>query len=224
MTFSILVYDPLTESYGGASATGNICLGGWVLRGNPLSGISASQGAEPSTLWGENILNYTKGGLDAKSAIKKTIKDDLGKERRQLSVIDKEGKVGVFSGKENSSITDQLVSKNIVLSGNILSNKNILSSMMDKYLKSKNKNLVDRLYNTLKAGNEAGGDRRGIFSASILIVCRDFPPISLRVDYSTNPLKKLKVLIEKLNTIEYNNWLNHLPTISDPYKFKPRDK
>ena len=96
--------------------------------------------------------------------------------------------------------------------------------MMDKYLNSKNKNLVDRLYNALKAGNEAGGDRRGIFSASILIVCQDFPPISLRVDYSSNPLKKLKVLIEKLNTIEYNNWLNHLPTISDPYKFKSRDK
>ena len=146
MTFSILVYDPLTESYGGASATGNICVGGWVLRGNPLSGVSASQGSEPSTLWGENILNYTKDGLDAESAIEKTIKDDLGKERRQLSVIDKEGVGGVFSGNENSSITDQLVSKNIVLSGNILSNKNILSSMMDKYLKSENKNLVDRLY------------------------------------------------------------------------------
>ena len=75
MTFSILVYDPLTESYGGASATGNICVGGWVLRGNPLSGVSASQGSEPSTLWGENILNYTKDGLDAESAIEKTIKD-----------------------------------------------------------------------------------------------------------------------------------------------------
>ena len=51
MTFSILAYDPKTESYGGASATGNICVGGWVLRGNPLSGVSASQGSEPSTLW-----------------------------------------------------------------------------------------------------------------------------------------------------------------------------
>ena len=74
MTFSILAYDPLTESYGGASATGNICVGGWVLRGDPLSGVSASQGSEPSTLWGEHILRLTGDGLDAKTAIKNTIK------------------------------------------------------------------------------------------------------------------------------------------------------
>ena len=42
--------------------------------------------------------------------------------------------------------------------------------------------------------------KRGIFSASILIVSRKSPPISLRVDYSTNPLKKLKELISKSNT------------------------
>ena len=41
---------------------GNICVGGWVLRGsdeNPfLSGVSASQGSEPSTNpYGENIFS-----------------------------------------------------------------------------------------------------------------------------------------------------------------------
>ena len=118
MTFSILAYDPITESYGGASATGNICVGGWVLRGNPLSGVSASQGSEPSTLWGEDILKYTGDGLDAETAIYKTIIKDKGKERRQLSVIDKKGNSSVFSGKENSSIIDEIVSKNLVLSEN----------------------------------------------------------------------------------------------------------
>ena len=109
MTFSILAYDPITESYGGASATGNICVGGLVLRGNPLSGVSASQGSEPSTLWGENILKYTGDGLDAEAAIYKTIRKDKGKERRQLSVIDKKGNSSVFSGKENSSIIDEII-------------------------------------------------------------------------------------------------------------------
>ena len=116
MTFSILAYDPKTESYGGASATGNICVGGWVLRGNPLSGVSASQGSEPSTLWGEDILKFTGDGLDAETAIYKTIRKDKGKERRQLSVIDKKGNSSVFSGNQNSSIIDEIVSKNLVLS------------------------------------------------------------------------------------------------------------
>ena len=222
MTFSILAYDPLTESYGGASATGNICVGGWVLRGDPLSGVSASQGSEPSTLWGEHILRYTGDGLDAKTAIKNTIKKDKGKQRRQLSVIDKKGNGSVFSGNENSSIIDELVSNNLVLSGNILSNKNVLNSMKKRYLENQDKSLLYRLYFALQGGNKAGGDKRGIFSASILIVSRKSPPISLRVDYSTNPLKKLKELISKSNTKDYTNWLNSLPVVSDPYKIEKR--
>ena len=222
MTFSILAYDPLTESYGGASATGNICVGGWVLRGDPLSGVSASQGSEPSTLWGERILRYTGDGLDAKTAIKKTIKTDKGKQRRQLSVIDTKGNGSVFSGNENSSIIDELVSNNLVLSGNILSNKNVLNSMKERYLENQDKSLLYRLYFALQGGNKAGGDKRGIFSASILIVSRNSPPISLRVDYSTNPLKKLKELISKSNTKDYTNWLNSLPVVSDPYKIEKR--
>ena len=222
MTFSILAYDPLTESYGGASATGNICVGGWVLRGDPLSGVSASQGSEPSTLWGERILRYTGDGLDAKTAIKNTIKTDKGKQRRQLSVIDKKGNGSVFSGNENSSIIDELVSNNLVLSGNILSNKNVLNSMKERYLENQDKSLLYRLYFALQGGNKAGGDKRGIFSASILIVSRNSPPISLRVDYSTNPLKKLKELISKSNTKDYTNWLNSLPVVSDPYKIEKR--
>jgi|TARA_B100002019_G_C21149692_1_gene537570 uncharacterized Ntn-hydrolase superfamily protein len=222
MTFSILAYDPLTESYGGASATGNICVGGWVLRGDPLSGVSASQGSEPSTLWGEHILRLTGDGLDAKTAIKNTIKKDKGKQRRQLSVIDKKGNGSVFSGNENSSIIDELVSNNLVLSGNILSNKNVLNSMKERYLENQDKSLLYRLYFALQGGNKAGGDKRGIFSASILIVSRKSPPISLRVDYSTNPLKKLKELISKSNTKDYTNWLNSLPVVSDPYKIEKR--
>ena len=222
MTFSILAYDPQTESYGGASATGNICVGGWVLRGDPLSGVSASQGSEPSTLWGEHILRYTGDGLDAKTAIKNTIKKDKGKQRRQLSVIDKKGNGSVFSGNENSSIIDELVSNNLVLSGNILSNKNVLNSMKERYLENQDKSLLYRLYFALQGGNNSGGDKRGIFSASILIVSRKSPPISLRVDYSTNPLKKLKELISKSNTKDYTNWLNSLPVVSDPYKIEKR--
>ena len=222
MTFSILAYDPLTESYGGASATGNICVGGWVLRGDPLSGVSASQGSEPSTLWGEHILRLTGDGLDAKTAIKNAIKTDKGKQRRQLSVIDKKGNGSVFSGNENSSIIDELVSNNLVLSGNILSNKNVLNSMKERYLENQDKSLLYRLYFALQGGNKAGGDKRGIFSASILIVSRKSPPISLRVDYSTNPLKKLKELISKSNTKDYTNWLNSLPVVSDPYKIEKR--
>ena len=56
MTFSIIARNPKTGEIGGATATGNLCVGGWVLRGNVDKGVTATQGFYPSTIWGENIL------------------------------------------------------------------------------------------------------------------------------------------------------------------------
>ncbi|MCK5502968.1 MAG: DUF1028 domain-containing protein, partial [Tritonibacter mobilis] len=44
MTFSILMYDRETGSFAAAAATGSLCVGGWVLRGDIESGLVASQG------------------------------------------------------------------------------------------------------------------------------------------------------------------------------------
>ena len=52
MTFSLLYLDKPSGCFAGATATGNLCVGGWVLRGHPHVGLTASQGAEPSILWG----------------------------------------------------------------------------------------------------------------------------------------------------------------------------
>jgi hypothetical protein len=50
VTISILAIDEESGRLGGAAATGSLCVGGWVLRGDPESGMSASQGTAPSTL------------------------------------------------------------------------------------------------------------------------------------------------------------------------------
>ena len=92
--------------------------------------------------------------------------------------------------------------------------------MRIKYIEHQDIDFVLRLFRALQEGNKAGGDKRGIFSASILIVSRNSPPISLRVDYSSNPMKKLEELINKTNTKEYTSWLNTLPVVSDPYRIQ----
>ncbi|WP_284266457.1 DUF1028 domain-containing protein, partial [Roseicyclus amphidinii] len=69
MTISILAIDEKTGRLGGAAATGSLCVGGWVLRGGAESGMSASQGTAPSTLWGEDVLARMAGGLGAAEAV-----------------------------------------------------------------------------------------------------------------------------------------------------------
>jgi len=221
MTFSILVYDKESESFGGASATGNLCVGGWVLRGDSRYGISASQGSEPSTIWGEDVIENLKKGLTATDAVNQMVKSDIGREKRQLSVIDSKGNGYAFSGSKNNAIVSQIIGSNIVLSGNLLSSKDVLLGMQTTFSKARGE-LSEKLLECLNAGALLGGDRRGLQSASILVLNNKKPPISLRVDHDPNPLDKLSKLLELSRESEYATWMSSLPTRQ--YPPKPREE
>ena len=85
MTISILALDEKTGTYGGAAMTGSLCVGGWVLRGDAESGLSASQGSLPSTMWGQNVLSLMRDGASAKVAVQQIVTADGGRDERQLS-------------------------------------------------------------------------------------------------------------------------------------------
>ena len=221
MTFSLLAYEPKEGTLLGASATGNLCVGGWVLRGDSRSGLTASQGADPSTLWGEDIVKLMNDGCQSEEALNKTIQNDAGREYRQVAVIDRKGSGAVFSGNNNLPVIDSLVEENLVLSGNMLKSKNVLLKMRESYLEKNNCEL-QRLLGVLIEGAKAGGDVRGLMSASILILNDRKPPITLRVDYSNDPLKDLSGLIKKIKEERYQSWLKKLPTRQDPYRASGR--
>ena len=58
---------------------------------------------------------------------------------------------------------------------------------------------------------DTGDDKRDLMSASILILSNDKPPLSLRIDYSKNPLDDLEILINKCNQEQYKQWMKLLP-------------
>lgn len=210
MTFTILVYDPLTETFGGATATGNICVGGWVLRGDMLGGISATQGSEVSTIWGEDTIELMKKKISSEKAIKKVVQNDINKDYRQLSAIDLQGNSYCFNGNSNEDFVDSINEKNFVISGNTLKNTNVVNSIYKGYNQEEN-TLVQKLINGLKKGDEEGGDKRGLMSAAILILSKHHPPIDLRVDFSLSPLKDLQTLYDKFCDKKYSQWFKNLP-------------
>ena len=216
MTFSLLAYEPEEGTFYGASATGNLCVGGWVLRGDSRFGLTASQGADPSTLWGEDILKLMIEGYQPEDALDKITQADKGREHRQVAVIGNRGEGAVFSGMNNLPIVDSIVEDNLVLSGNILQSNKVLSKMREAYFEE-SKCELQKLWEVLNAGASAGGDVRGLMSASILVLNDRKPPISLRVDYSDDPLRDLSKLIQKIKDEKYQNWLKELPTRHNPY-------
>ena len=221
MTYSILARDPQTGAIGGVAATGSYCVGGWVLRGDVKIGMSASQGASASTILGDEMLMQMGLGESPETIIQAIKDKDQGLEHRQISMLSIEGQTAVYSGKSNENITDDFHEENFVTSGNMLGSNQIISSIKDYYYGTDtNLPLAHRLLESLKHGAQAGGDKRGLLSAAMLILHPDHAPLNLRIDHHENPITELSLLYQKVTSGDYYEWTQTVPTRNNPYRFK----
>lgn len=215
MTYSILARDPETGAIGGAAATGSLCVGGWVLRGDARLGLSASQGASPSTFWGEDVLQAMGKGMPASQAVDQVVSADKGRQYRQLAAIDPGGGLGHFTGDRNLPEKGARLFRNGVVAGNTLADESVLDTLVSAYNGSPG-TLAERLLTALAAAQDAGGDSRGLLSAALLVVSRNNSPLTLRIDHSKDPITDLHSLYGHACNGDYASWINQVPTLNDP--------
>lgn len=215
MTFSILAQDSSTGTMGGAAATGSLCVGGWVLRGDSRAGMSASQGSAPSTMWGEDALEMMRGGTSAAQAVAKVVQADRRRDWRQLAALDRVGGTACHTGAQNTDWKGALIAPGLVVSGNLLAGPQVLEALRDGFVDASGTMAV-RLLAALTAAEAAGGDTRGLQSAALLVVSDNVPPLTLRVDWSENPISALRDLHARSQNGDYAAWLPIVPTRNDP--------
>jgi uncharacterized Ntn-hydrolase superfamily protein len=215
MTFSILARDDETGAIGGAAATGSLCVGGWVLRGNPGSGMSASQGMAPSTFWGEDVLEMMANGQSAEKAVRAVTEPDQGRAQRQLSALPLAGPGAAFTGGENSPATGEQVFSGGVAAGNMLSSPQVVEALAEGFLAAEG-SFPRRLLAGLEAADSAGSDSRGLMSAALLVVSPHHAPLSLRIDYADSPLTALAALLARATSGDYAAWARQVPCLDDP--------
>ncbi len=220
MTISILAFDEKTGAYGGAATTGSLCVGGWVLRGDAESGLSASQGSLPSTMWGTDVLVQMRGGRSAAEAVERITSADSGRSERQLTALDPSGATGHFTGDNAIPVTGVRTARHVIVAGNLLSSDAVLDACRDGFVDHPGP-LALRLMAALNAAARAGGDSRGLLSAALLVVSRTTPPLSLRIDYSETPLSDLAALHNRATSGLYADWSGHVPTLEDPQRGEP---
>lgn len=220
MTISILAFDEKTGAYGGAATTGSLCVGGWVLRGDAESGMSASQGSLPSTLWGTDVLGLMRGGKSARDAVDRVVAGDAGRDERQLSALDRSGGTAAFTGANSIPAADARFARHVVVAGNLLASDAVLDACLAGFMDAPEP-LDRRLLRALDAAASAGGDSRGLLSAALLVVARDRPPLTLRVDHSDAPLRALSELHARATSGDYARWTAHVPTLNDPERAAP---
>ena len=214
MTFSVLTFDEKEGIFAAAAATGSLCVGGWVLRGDIESGLVASQGTSPSSFWRDDCLRYMYTGQSASEAIDLAIKNDSGRDYRQIIALDKFGTTSGFTGINSVSHASHITEQNFAVAGNMIAGSHVLEAVK-KHVNSDQAPIDQRILNALKAGKDAGGDNRGLLSAALLVLSPNHPPLDLRIDYSSDPLSDLQLLIDRSKQSPYHDWLSEVPIDTD---------
>jgi len=214
MTFSILTFDKKTGTFAAAAATGSLCVGGWVLRGDIESGLVASQGTAPSTFWRDNVLRAMHQGQSAKEAVEAVTKSDPGRGHRQLIALDRQARAHGFTGADSVAYANHITEPGIAIAGNMLEGPEVLEAMMSA-ARTDDMSVADRMLRVLSAAKQAGGDSRGVLSAALLVLAPDRAPLDLRIDHSDDPISELESLCHRTRQSPYCDWLSEVPVLLD---------
>ncbi|NDV01607.1 DUF1028 domain-containing protein [Pseudoroseicyclus tamaricis] len=217
MTFSILAHDEKSGAFMGAAATGSLCVGGWVLRGDIDSGLVASQGTAPSTFWRDEALRRLNAGQGASEAVLDLTGADSGRGHRQLAAIDRQGSTGAFTGAASVEYAGHHAEPGLVVSGNMLAGAEVLDALLE-VARTSVEDPAARMITALRAAEAAGSDVRGLRSAALLVLHPDFPPLDLRIDQAADPVGALATLLGEVRMPPYADWLDVVPVQRDRFR------
>ncbi|MDT5060700.1 MAG: hypothetical protein QOH63_1159 [Acidobacteriota bacterium] len=199
-TFSIVARDPETGELGVAVQSHWFSVGAIVPWAEAGIGAVATQSfVDPS--YGKLGLDLMRVGRSAPDALKALLAGDEGREVRQVAMIDAQGRVDAWTGKNCIQSAGNIVGKNYSAQANLMANDKVWPAMSRAFETTKG-DLAERMLAALDAAQGAGGDIRGRQSAALIVVSgkptgkpwadRVF---DLRVDDSPEPLKELRRLV-----------------------------
>lgn len=200
-TFSIVAYSPDENAWGVAVASKFLAAAALVNWAQADAGAIATQ-SYAKVGFGPEGLTLLSQGKSATETLVALLENDPQREQRQVGIVDAQGNVAAHTGSECHDYAKHKLGKNFSVQGNILKGSDVLDAMAEAY-QSVNGELADRLVAALRAGEAAGGDRRGKQSAGVLVVKANGGYggdtdryIDLRVDDDEQPVKKLRQLLD----------------------------
>lgn len=197
MTWSIIARDQETGKFGIAVATRFFAAGALVPHLKSRVGAIATQ-ALVNLFYGTDGLRLLEQGQSAPDVLTALTVADAGRDHRQVHVIDAQGRIAAYTGSACKTWCGHLASDNISVAGNMLASAGVIENTAAAYERHAALSFPRRLITAMRAGEAAGGDKRGKQSAA-LVICGDeeWPDLNLRVDDHPDPLAEL----ERLETV-----------------------
>jgi uncharacterized Ntn-hydrolase superfamily protein len=196
MTWSIIARDAHSGRIGIAVATRFFAVGAVVPHIEADAGAVATQ-AFINPHYGSRGLELLRDGQSAQATIDELTRGDEGRRNRQLHVMDRAGRFAAYTGADCVDWCGHEMRATFSVAGNMLAGPAVLAETIRTYEAQAALPFGRRLLAAMRAGEAAGGDKRGKQSAALLIHdSESYPLYDLRVDDHADPLGELARLEE----------------------------
>ena len=215
MTWSIIARDEKSGRIGIAVATRFFAVGSRVPHVRTGIGAVATQ-ALTNPYWGPRGLALLAAGASAEDTIRMLRLADDGRDHRQVHVMDGKGGFAAATGSQCIDWCGHLVRDTYSIAGNMLAGAAVLDETARAYEAASGQPFARRLIAAMRAGEAAGGDKRGKQSAALLIHDdEEHAALDIRVDDHVDPLAELARL-EVVSRERFVHARRYGPTKADP--------
>jgi len=215
MTWSIIAKDDPTGQIGIAVATRFFAVGArvpFIVAG--VGGIATQALVNP--YYGIDGAKLLREGRHPREIVQLLTAADPGRESRQLHILDHNGQISTHTGRDCIDWCGHLQGDGFSIAGNMLAGPQVLDETASAYVANGALPFAQRLIAAMKAGEAAGGDKRGKQSAALLIHGKEeWSALDLRVDDHAEPLAEL----ERLESVSRKHWAvfrQFMPTRDNP--------
>jgi uncharacterized Ntn-hydrolase superfamily protein len=215
MTWSIIARDNATGQFGIAVATKFFAVGARVPFIAAGFGAIATQ-ALVNPYYGIDGVRLLREGREPRAIVDTLIAADAGRETRQLHIMDVSGRIASHTGRDCVDWCGHIEGSGFSIAGYMLAGAQVLDETAKAYVANEGLPFPQRLLAAMRAGEAAGGDKRGKQSAALLIYGEEeWSDLDLRVDDHADPLAEL----ERLEAVSREHWAHFrkvLPTRKNP--------
>lgn len=201
MTYSIVAAVPETGEIGVAVQSKFLAVGAVVPWADAIAGAVATQAHADVTI-GPRGLSLLRDGMAPEETVDVLLADDPFRERRQFGIVAADGRAASYTGTECFDHASSVVGDGFAAQGNILVGRQVVDQLVAGFLADPGAPLPDRLVRALQEAQSAGGERRGLQSAALLVVKSGAGyggnhdrMVDLRVDDHTSPIAELARLL-----------------------------
>ena len=195
MTYSLIARDPNSGQIGIAVASRFFACGAFVPHVGARSAVATQAFVNP--LWGTDGLSRLEAGEGGNAVLSDMVRRDGARAIRQCHMLDAEGRFAAHTGAECIDWCGHRTGELHSVAGNMLAGPQVVDATFDAFSARSNLPFAARMLAAMRAGEEAGGDKRGRQAAGLKITRGEsYAILDLRADDHDDPLGELDRLLD----------------------------